>query len=261
MVKVGVRAYDEVRDGVGSSRRFKAGSRVTYPLRLFHLGRVDYLSAWRWQIETAAEVRAGADEALVLLEHLPVYTFGRRVRREHLLVDEAALRRHGSEVIESDRGGDVTFHGPGQLVAYPILNLRQRCLGPVDYVRALEETMLRALDAFELGGERVEGRPGVWLNGAKLGAIGVRVQGGVSLHGLALNVSTDLRWFEAIVPCGLSDASVTSMQQVLGFSPGVEAVADELIEAFTNVFDCHLEPLPDCSIARFPSAGELARAY
>jgi lipoyl(octanoyl) transferase len=228
---------------------------LTHRLRVFRFPQVDYASAWRWQTETAADVRDGAGEALALLQHSPVYTFGRRVRREHLLLDEQSLRQRGADVVESDRGGDVTFHGPGQLVAYPILNLRQRGLGPVDYVRALEETMIRTLAAFGLNGERVAGRPGVWLDHAKVGAIGVRVHGGVSLHGLALNVDTDLSWFAAIVPCGLSGAGVTSMQRALGFSPSVDAITEELIEAFADIFDSDLRIesyLPASPLASLP---------
>ena len=216
-------------------------------LRVSRLPLIDYHAARRWQTDTAATVREGAADALALLQHAPVYTFGRRVRLDHLLVDASELRRRGAEVVESDRGGDVTFHGPGQLVAYPILNLRQRSLGPVDYVRRLEETMIRTLDAFGLRGERIAGRPGVWLRDAKIGAIGVRVQGGVSLHGIALNVDTDLSWFDAIIPCGLADAGVTSLERVLGVSPGLPAVEAAVTDAFAAVFDYLPSPLADPS--------------
>jgi lipoate-protein ligase B len=228
---------------------------LTQLIRLYRWPQVGYDAAWRWQAETAAAVRDGADEALALLQHPPVYTLGRRARYDHLLVDAEALRRRGAEVIESDRGGDVTFHGPGQLVAYPILNLRARRLGPVEYVRRLEEVMLQTLAAFGLTGERVPGWPGVWLKGAagvakdgwgrassdrslsKVGALGVRVQGGVATHGIALNVATDLAWFDAIVPCGLEGVSVTSMARSLGSDPGFDAVADVFVDAFCAVFD------------------------
>jgi lipoate-protein ligase B len=198
---------------------------------------VDYETAWRRQVAAADEVRDGNSEVLFLLQHPPVFTFGRRVRPENLLIDADDLRRLGAGVIASDRGGDVTFHGPGQVVAYPILDLRGRGLGPNPYVRGLEECMIRTLRDFGLHGERVAGRPGVWAGDAKIGAIGVRIQGGVSRHGFALNVETDLSWFDAIVPCGLSDASVTSMQRLLGSSPGLPVVEDSLIDAFADVFD------------------------
>ena len=220
---------------------------LTNSVRLFCFtpGYFAYDAAWRWQIATAAEVRNFAPEALALLEHTPVFTFGRRARYDHLLIPPADLRSRGAAVIESDRGGDVTFHGPGQLVAYPILDLRTRRLGPVEYVRRLEEAVIRTLHGFGVWGERWPGRPGVWVNGAKIAAIGVRVHDGVSTHGLALNVETDLSWFDAIVPCGISDAGVTSMARLLDRSPGLPAVRDALCVAFAEVFDVVLVPAFD----------------
>ncbi|MPZ48329.1 MAG: lipoyl(octanoyl) transferase LipB [Dehalococcoidia bacterium] len=217
-------------------------------LRVFRFPQVDYHVAWNWQTETANDVRAGAPDALALLQHSPVFTFGRRVRPDNLLVDAEDLRLRGAEVIESDRGGDVTFHGPGQIVGYPIISLKRRALGPVDYVRGLEETLILTLARFGLTSERVTGRPGVWLGGDKIGAIGVRVQGGVSLHGFALNVETDLAWFQAIVPCGIANAGVTSLARELGFTPGLAAVEDALIDSFATVFDYQ----PECLYASMP---------
>jgi lipoate-protein ligase B len=191
----------------------------TAPVRLNRLGLLDYATAWRWQIEAAEALREGlGEETLALVEHLPVFTFGRRVRPEHLLLDAADIQRRGAEVIESDRGGDITFHGPGQLVAYPILDLRSRGLGAVDYVRLLEETVIRALGTFGIGASRAAGRPGVWVDGAKIAALGVRVQRGITTHGFALNVETDLSWFDLIVPCGIADAGITSIERLLGHS-------------------------------------------
>ena len=210
---------------------------MTPPIRIFRLGCLDYDAAWQWQETTAAAVRQGAEESLAIVEHPAVYTFGRRVRPEHLLVDRATLRRRGAAVIESDRGGDVTFHGPGQLVAYPILDLRRRGLGPIEYVRALEQCLIEVGARFGLRAERVAGRPGVWVAGAKIGAVGVRIQGGVSTHGIALNVENDLSWFEAIVPCGISDAGVTSLERALGSSPGLPACETAFIDAFGALFD------------------------
>ena len=217
------------------------------PVRLFCFSPqcIAYDAAWQWQQSMAAAIRErGAPEAIALLEHAPVYTFGRRPRHEHLLIDPESLRASGAEVIESDRGGDVTYHGPGQLVAYPILDLKARALGPGAYVRALEETAIETLSAFDIAASRWPGRPGVWIDGAKVAAIGVRVQGGVSSHGIALNVETDLARYDAIVPCGIRDASVTSIERVLGFSPGVAAVQDAFVRAFEAVFDSKLEPPP-----------------
>ncbi|HLF78430.1 MAG TPA: lipoyl(octanoyl) transferase LipB, partial [Dehalococcoidia bacterium] len=155
---------------------------------------------------------------------------------KHLLITPGEISERGAVLVESDRGGDITFHGPGQLVGYPILDLHRRHLAPSAYVHALEETLMRAVSSFGLAPYRIHNRPGVWVHGAKLAAIGVRVQGGVTSHGFALNVHTDLSWFDAIVPCGISDASVTSMEQLLGAAPCFEAVEATVAAAFEEVF-------------------------
>jgi lipoyl(octanoyl) transferase len=214
----------------------------TTNLDIWRPGVVAYDAGLGWQQARAAALHAGAaSEALALLEHTPVYTFGMRARREHVLVPIEVLAARGAEVVETDRGGDVTFHGPGQLVAYPILDLRTRGLGPASYVRMLEACLITTLARFDVRAERVAGRPGVWVNAdgalAKIAAVGVRVREGVSTHGVALNVSTDLEWFEAIVPCGIADAGVTSMQRVLGVAPSMEIVMDEFAHVFVSVFD------------------------
>jgi lipoate-protein ligase B len=197
-----------------------------------------YRQAWEEQESIAASVRHGGPESLVLVEHTPVYTFGRRVRPEHLLVAAQELNLRGAEVVESDRGGDITFHGPGQIVGYPILDLKRRGLGPSDYVRGLEETLIRTLDGFGIVAERSPGRPGVWVGNSKIAALGVRVRGGVTTHGFALNVSTDLSWFDAIVPCGLAGAGVTSMErQVGGGHFTISDVEHALVTEFEGVFD------------------------
>jgi lipoate-protein ligase B len=187
-------------------------------------------------------VRSGGPEDIALLQHPPVYTFGRRVRLEHLLVPRDDLRGRGAEVIETNRGGDITFHGPGQIVGYPILDLRRRGLGPAEYVRQLETILIATLDRFGIEAWRWAGRPGVWTTEGKIGAIGVRIDRGVSLHGFALNVDLDLSWFEAIVPCGLADADVTSMAHQVGESPSVDAVKEALTEEFARRFGVVLEP-------------------
>jgi lipoate-protein ligase B len=196
----------------------------------------EYAVALHWQESTAESVRGGGAEALALLQHGPVYTLGRRVKREYLLADEAMLRARGAEVVETDRGGDITFHGPGQAVGYPILRLDQRGLSPIDYVRALEETLIRTLALFGIDAVRSPGRPGVWVGEAKIASIGVRIRRGVSTHGFALNVDTDLSWFDTIVPCGIVGARMTSMSVLLGAAPSVEAVGDTIAHEFESVF-------------------------
>jgi len=243
-------------------------------IRLHRLGTIPYNDAWDWQRRTAGAVREGAPEALALLQHPHVYTFGRRVHPENLLVPPA-----DAGVVASDRGGDVTYHGPGQLVAYPILNLHQRNLGAADYVRLLEEVMIGTAAAFHVEAHRIPGRPGVWTPQpiashraaargeatsaqppdastrfeplAKLGAIGVRVQRGVTTHGLALNVAPDLGRFDAIVPCGLKGIAVTSLAHQLGHPINIDDAEHALITAFEAVFNCHLEAAPTQSSQGF----------
>jgi lipoate-protein ligase B len=211
-------------------------------------GTVPYATGWDWQREHAATLRARGPEALVVLQHTPVYTLGLRGDRGNILATEAWIAGRGAEVIQSDRGGDVTFHGPGQLVAYPILDIRARELGPATYVRMLEESVIATLAAFGIEGARVARRPGIRADcgSAKIAAVGVRIRDGVSMHGLALNVSTDLEWFEAIVPCGITDAGVTSMQRLAGATPPHDAVEDAFIASFACVFDASLvgDPAP-----------------
>ena len=217
---------------------------------LHRLGRIAYEPALRWQRATAATLLAGrGGEALALLEHEPVFTFGARGDRRHLLTPVADLEARGARVLDVDRGGDVTFHGPGQLVAYPILHLRRRGLRAADYVRALERTLISTLERFGVAGERIAGRPGVWAGGAKIAAVGVRIERGVSRHGVALNVAPDLGWFDAIVPCGIADAEVTSMERLLGVAPALDAVAVAFAGAFEREFDAELVAAPETELA------------
>lgn len=205
-------------------------------VEVLRAGTVPYPIAYAWQHERADGIAAGtASEALLLLAHPPVITLGRRADPAHVLLPEATLRARGIALARTDRGGDVTFHGPGQLVAYPLLHLRRRGIGPATYVRALEQAVIATLAQWGIAGTRAPGRPGVWVGDAKVAAIGVRVHCGVSLHGLALNVSTDLRRFETIIPCGIADARVTSMEALLGRAPALDAVATVLAETLADV--------------------------
>lgn len=216
---------------------------MTSTVGLHRPGIVPYEDAWRWQRQRAQAVREDReDEVVAVLQHPPVFTLGRRSRASSMLVSPIDLVQRGADVIEVDRGGDVTFHGPGQVVVYPILNLWRRGLGPSEYVRLLEEAVIRTLSRFGLMGERVPGRPGVWAGGGKVCAIGVRIQSGVSTHGLALNVTTDLSWFEAIVPCGLPDISVTSIERLGAVPPQIADVETALVEAFEDLLESRLVP-------------------
>lgn len=209
----------------------------THPLLAAHggvltvdrLGTVAYRPTWELQDELAEQRRTRRiGDRLLLLEHFPVYTNGRGGSDANMLADADRLRELGAELIRIDRGGDVTFHGPGQLVAYPIVELHD----PLDlrrYVRTLEAAIIETAARFGVAADRLPGHPGIWVEGdRKLAAIGVRVRRAVTTHGLALNVNTDLRWFEEMIPCGIPDKGVTSLARELGHPVPMEEVEDEL---------------------------------
>jgi lipoyl(octanoyl) transferase len=198
-----------------------------------------YREAWERQESAHASVVEGGEERLLLVEHPAVITFGRRAEAaaRNLIASRERLGELGVEVVESDRGGDITFHGPGQLVVYPIVRLNSHGLSVGGYVRRLEEVMIAALA--ELGVEAKKDREaiGVWVNGKKICALGVRIKKGVSLHGVALNVTTDLRYFDLIVPCGLAGKGVTSLQVLLGKkAPAMEKVKRVVVEKMKEAF-------------------------
>jgi lipoate-protein ligase B len=190
-----------------------------------NLGLVEYHQAWDLQRRLVDQVaRAHRPNILLLLEHPHVYTLGRRGQSSDILIDHTRLQALGAQVIESDRGGQATYHGPGQLVAYPIVNLRDWG-GPLKYVRTLEQVMVSALADYGLRADLIPGLTGVWVNDAKIGAIGVKISQGVAHHGLALNVSPNLAYFQHIVPCGITDKTVTSIQRILGKPISLEDIA------------------------------------
>ncbi len=187
------------------------------------LGRVPYNEALALQLETHQKVVAGEiPNTLLLLEHPPVYTFGKRGGTEFLLRSKEDLAQAGAEVVSTDRGGLVTFHGPGQLVGYPILHLPSLRLGLTDYIGALLDSLVSALGQLGLTATASMERPGVWHGDRKIGAVGVRLEDRVTYHGFALNVATDLSWFDNIVACGLRDVETTSLAQEIDNPPGVE---------------------------------------
>ncbi len=199
-------------------------------MRVQDLGTMPYRDAWTLQEAVHEEVVAGGEERLLLVEHPPVITFGRRAGVDrNLVASEQQLHEMGVEVVQSDRGGDITFHGPGQVVAYPIVRLNDHALSVGCYVRTLENAVIDAMRTLGINANRENGAVGIWAGGAKVCAIGVRIRRGVSLHGLALNVTTDLRYFDLIVPCGLAGRSVTSMLKLLGErTPSIDRVKDVL---------------------------------
>jgi lipoyl(octanoyl) transferase len=203
------------------------------------LGVVEYEEALALQQRLVEDRKAGRiSDQLLLLEHPAVITLGVRARsdRSHVIATPEALSARGVGVFETGRGGDVTYHGPGLLVGYPFIDLRpDRCVVH-RYVRDLEEVLIRAVAAFGISATRIPGLTGIWVGDAKLAAIGVRISRWVTSHGFALNVNTQLSDFDLIVPCGISDKSVTSMERLLGRSLAMDEVEDAVIAAFGPVF-------------------------
>lgn len=205
-------------------------------LRIADLGRCAYTPAWRLQERIAEARRAGAvPDTLLLVEHDPVYTLGRNAAPEHVLLQAAELRQRGIEVVRTSRGGDVTYHGPGQLVGYPILDLADLEGSAVWYVDRLEELLQGVLRDFGLRGHTDPAHRGVWIGSDKIAAIGVRVTRGITLHGFALNVQVDLAAFRGIVPCGIADRGVTSLHcHVRG--AGMDAAKKRVVRHCCGVF-------------------------
>jgi lipoate-protein ligase B len=209
------------------------------------LERMEYLEAWRLQQALAQERAEGlGHDTLLLLEHPPTYTIGRGGDEGAFLTPVANLRAMGAAVHHVDRGGRVTFHGPGQLVGYPIIDLSQWRPDVHAYLRALEDVLIATLADFGLAAGRKQGYTGVWMGDEKIGAIGVKVSRWVTTHGFALNVTCDLGWFEHIVPCGLRGKGVTSLERVGGVSPPLTAVAEPVAEHFGRVFGRRIVWLP-----------------
>jgi lipoyl(octanoyl) transferase len=206
-------------------------------LNVEQLGLVDYAAALELQKERVAQRKAGAiPDMLLLLEHPHVYTLGRNARQENILASPEWLASRGAQVFHTDRGGDVTYHGPGQLVGYPILDLTQHRRDISWYMRSLEEVFIHTARDWGIEAGRSPGAAGVWVGNDKLAAMGVHLSRWVTSHGFALNVNTDLRYFEWIVPCGLRDKGVTSLAKLLGRAVEMEEVAVRVMEHFGEVF-------------------------
>lgn len=214
-----------------------------------NLGLVPYGEALELQEEMVEQRRAGdISDQLLLLEHPHVITLGTASNHEHILLNAEERELLGIELYETGRGGDVTYHGPGQLVGYPILDLKPDREDLHRYVRDLEEVLIGALAFFKLKSERKEGLTGVWIGDAKIAAIGVRVSSGwITSHGFALNVNNDLQFFDSIVPCGIKNMGVTSIQRATGKRYQVKDVLMAVEEAFGAVFGAtitHVRDLP-----------------
>ena len=214
-------------------------------MALVNLGRLDYAAALALQQQVSAQrQQESIGDVLLLVEHPPVLTLGRNAHREHVVAGDNLLAHRGISLFETNRGGDVTYHGPGQLVGYPILHLRSFTppLGIVDYLRKLEEVLIRTCADYAVLTQRAPGRAGVWTmpGGAiaekKIAALGVHVARGVTTHGFALNVTTDLKDFELIVPCGIRDRGVTSIEAEIDSAPSLDQVANSVSRHFGRVF-------------------------
>ena len=205
-------------------------------------GRVDFLDAWELQKTLHRQVADGLlSHVLLLLEHPHVYTLGRRGKDSDVLASPDKLLELGAEVHHIDRGGEATYHGPGQIVAYPIVDLRKRGGGPLKYVRKLEEVVVATLAEFGIQAESTDRSTGVWVGGAKITAIGVRISRGVTMHGFALNVNPDKSYFDHIVPCGMPEAPVTTMALELSTKITVAEVAPVLTYHFGRIFGWRME--------------------
>jgi lipoyl(octanoyl) transferase len=208
------------------------------PLDVRRLGRIRYADGLELQAKLVAERQAGTiPDTLLLLEHDPVFTLGRNARKDNVLFPEETLRKRGFDVFESGRGGDVTYHGPGQVVGYPIMDLSPDRRDVHRYVRDLEEVMIRCCADYGIDATRVDGLSGTWVGEDKVGAIGVRIARWVTSHGFALNVSTDLSAFDLIVPCGIRGRGVTSLERQLGRPVPLAAVMDRLVVHLGDVFE------------------------
>jgi lipoyl(octanoyl) transferase len=206
-------------------------------LQVQRLGRVRYAEGLELQARLVADRQQGSiPDTLLLLEHEPVFTLGRNARAENVLFPAEALRARGFEVFETGRGGDVTYHGPGQVVGYPILDLKPDRQDVHRYVRDLEEVMIRTCAAFGVPAARIKGCTGCWVGQEKIGAIGVRLARWVTSHGFAFNVDMDLAPYQLIVPCGIREKGVTSLARLLGRSVAVEDVTGRLAREMFAVF-------------------------
>jgi lipoyl(octanoyl) transferase len=222
-------------------------------MSVVQLGRIDYATGLRLQ-QTLIDLRKRDEipNTLLLLEHTPVITLGRNAKRAHVLATDDFLRQRGVELFECDRGGDVTYHGPGQLVGYPIFDLRsftddkgsRKTIFPVEYVRRMEEALIRLCLDHQIPTERVAGMTGVWTQGAhqaKVAAIGVHISRGVTSHGFALNITNEpLDYFPLIVPCGITTKPVTSIEEQTGAAPALDDVGHKLAAHFGRVFNAQI---------------------
>ncbi len=216
--------------------------------RLFEipLGRIPFKQAWDYQkLLLSRRAKEEIPDCLITCEHEPVLTMGRGTDKGNLLADPEELSRRGVALYEIERGGDITFHGPGQVVLYPIIDLRDRDRDTHKYLRDLEQVTIRTLAEFGLQGSIKEGLTGIWVNNSKVGAIGVAVSKWISYHGVAINITTDLDYFNLINPCGITNFPVGSVAGLLGDDPGLERFRETLVGQFVEYFGYVIEKVDD----------------
>jgi len=205
--------------------------------KIIHAGRIDYDEALRMQMELLAEVQADPGKSfLILLTHDPVYTLGRNGDRANVLITDERLEEIGAKVVRIHRGGDVTYHGPGQIVGYPILSLTRHGLHIRGYFDKLETVLTNVLKRYNIEGHSVEEFPGVWVGREKIAAIGVGIKRWITFHGFALNANTDMSYFSHIIPCGIRGKAVTSMQKILAETVNEESLVKHIAEEFLREF-------------------------
>lgn len=204
---------------------------------ILDLGLVDYEMAYRVQKELVRTRKLGLiDDSVILAEHMPVFTIGRTGRRENLLVGEEVLKKEKIKVLDVDRGGDITFHGPGQLVIYPIIDLRPRGRDLHRYLRDLEEVAIWLLKEYSIFGERLKGKTGVWVDGKKIAFIGIAASDWITYHGLSVNVNADLRFFSMMRPCGLEGVEATSLSAILDKDVMMDWAKERIVYYFDSLF-------------------------
>ena len=213
-------------------------TRTDFPVKIRDYGMLAYSDAMS-VLQSTVEKRAKnlIPDTLLLLEHPPTYTLGIRGKMDHLLVPESELKNRKIDIHRTDRGGDITFHGPGQFVGYPVLDLKTKELDIQQYVKKLERVIIQAISAFKVTAHNINGFPGVWVNNEKIAAIGVKINAAsISSHGFAINVNTDLSFFQNIIPCGLADIKVTSVAEITGHAIDMGKMKKSVVAAFISEF-------------------------
>lgn len=212
---------------------------IILKLNVVNLGKMDYQEALDLQFKLLEKRQKGEiDDTILIVEHPPVITLGRNAKRENVLFSDQYLKEHNVDIVEINRGGDVTYHGPGQIVGYPIVNIKEQKLGIKDFVYKLEEMIINLLkDNYDIEAKRDDINNGVWVDGEKITAVGLAVKRWVTMHGFALNVSTDLSFFKLIVPCGIESREVTNIKKLIGENLNIENVIKYVIDYFISEFN------------------------